>query len=532
MDKDVVADRYRLKSRIAAGGMGDVWKGRDLRLKRDVAVKLLHPNLSNDEKFQARFASEAELVASIRSPNVTALFDFGREKGRHGARSYLVMEFVKGKSLSTILDEQGKLSPSETMRVIDGVTVGLAAAHDAGIVHRDVKPANILITSSGAVKLIDFGIARAAGEAGLTDTGKVMGTLAYSSPEQLTDEDDPRPTTDVYSLGVVAYECLTGRTPFASVNPQMVMSGHLTKPPPPLPDDIPEPIADVVLKALRKNADDRWATMEDFGRACRLARDDWDSTQQRPTPDPTADTPHFRRRTDARDKAVANLDTESITQAESLPTPPDRRPRATIAMAAITALALVFLMWKPSDFVAPPSAEGNGVTVDDTVEPGDDGSSDPGGSSTDDATKKPGEEPTDDKSDPPPGQGEEPNPGGGDGGDDGEDDPGEGGTPVPNLIGTDSHGARWTLQGYGFPNSEGVGTDPQPGERNCVVYDMDPNPGVKVDPSTTITFYYRASPYQCAANDRVPPLPRTETRPDVLATIPGATPVSRRRHGR
>ncbi|HZE40255.1 MAG TPA: serine/threonine-protein kinase [Stackebrandtia sp.] len=266
--QELVAGRYRLEDRIAGGGMGEVWRGFDTRLNRDVAIKLLHANLSGNATFRARFQNEAQAVAKLQAPGIVGLYDYGEENAPEGVVSYLVMELVRGKSLADIIAERGRLGPADTLRIIATAASGLHAAHRAGIIHRDVKPANMLVDGEGNVKLVDFGIARAKGDAGMTETGMVMGTVAYTSPEQLCGHE-LTPASDVYSLGVVAYECLSGRPPFSAENPGTAINGHLNQTPPPLPQDVPQPVVDVVFKALAKNPENRWATAQDFARACR-----------------------------------------------------------------------------------------------------------------------------------------------------------------------------------------------------------------------------------------------------------------------
>ncbi|ADD41771.1 serine/threonine protein kinase [Stackebrandtia nassauensis] len=261
-------DRYRLDERVAAGGMGEVWKGYDERLNRIVAVKVLHHALASDVVFQHRFHIEARAIAALQHPGVVNIYDFGDETGEDGQIVYLVMEYVDGKSLQQILQEGGKLDVDETMRVIAGTAEALQVAHRAQIIHRDIKPGNILISKNGAPRIVDFGIARTAGAAGLTNTGMVMGTAAYVAPEQLRG-DDPTPAADIYSLGVVAYQCLSGRKPFDSDVPATIIATALSDEPPPLPEEIPETVAAIVLRALAKEPDGRWASAADFAAACR-----------------------------------------------------------------------------------------------------------------------------------------------------------------------------------------------------------------------------------------------------------------------
>ena len=267
----LVAGRYRLDDRLAAGGMGEVWKGFDTRLGRSVAVKILHAGLSNSDKFRARFQLEARAVAALQSPGIVALYDYGEETGDEGLVSYLVMELVRGRSLADILKDRGTLPPDEVMKIVATAADALETAHRADIIHRDIKPANLLVDDNGTVKIVDFGIASARGASGLTETGTVMGTLAYASPEQLNGAELTG-ATDLYSLGIVAYEALKGQPPFVSETPVAVMNGHMTQAPPPLSRDIPPGIAQVVLQALQKDPAARYASAAEMARSAREGR--------------------------------------------------------------------------------------------------------------------------------------------------------------------------------------------------------------------------------------------------------------------
>ncbi|GAB3659618.1 serine/threonine-protein kinase [Glycomyces tarimensis] len=267
----LVAGRYRLDERLAAGGMGEVWKGFDTRLGRSVAIKILHAGLSSNDKFRARFQLEARAVAALQSPGIVALYDYGEETGDDGLVSYLIMELVRGTSLAEILRERGALPPDEVMTIVATAADALETAHRADIIHRDIKPANLLVEEDGSVKIVDFGIASARGASGLTETGTVMGTLAYASPEQLNGAELTG-ATDLYSLGVVAYEALMGQPPFVSDTPVAVMNGHMTQAPPPLSRDIPPGVAQVVLQALQKDPQARYASASDMARSAREGR--------------------------------------------------------------------------------------------------------------------------------------------------------------------------------------------------------------------------------------------------------------------
>ena len=207
---DYVLDgRYELIERIAAGGMGEVWRGSDQILGRPVAVKMLAAAHASDEQFRARFRAEARYAAALSHPGIARVFDYGETSPLGGP--YLVMELVNGEPLSTILEREGRLPADVTMDIVAQAARALDVAHQAGIVHRDIKPGNLLITADGTTKITDFGIAkaRASRDANLTATGIVMGTALYVSPEQATGATVTG-ASDIYSLGVVAFECLAG----------------------------------------------------------------------------------------------------------------------------------------------------------------------------------------------------------------------------------------------------------------------------------------------------------------------------------
>ena len=256
-----VADRYLLTERIATGGMGEVWQAQDDVLSRTVAVKMLKAEYADDSEFLGRFRNEAKHTAALSHPGIANVFDYGEADGT----AYLVMEFVRGEPLSAVLAREGRLPVDRTLDIVGQTALALQAAHDEGIVHRDVKPGNILIRPDGVVKVTDFGIARAIDAAPVTRTGLVVGTAADLSPEQAGG----KPVTaasDIYSLGVVAYECLAGRRPFDDASPVAVAMAHLNTAPPPLPKDVPPLVVDFVNQALEKDPARRQPTAGDFGR--------------------------------------------------------------------------------------------------------------------------------------------------------------------------------------------------------------------------------------------------------------------------
>jgi len=269
----LLAGRYRLTDRIAAGGMGEVWRGEDNLLNRAVAVKLLPTGRAGDEAFLARFRAEARYAASLSHPGIALVYDYGESAEFGGA--YLVMELVNGEPLSAILARAGRLSPDATLDIMGQAARALDAAHQAGIVHRDIKPGNLLVAAGGITKITDFGIATAVAAAQashLTETGMVMGTAMYVSPEQATGAH-VTDASDIYSLGVVAYECLAGRPPFTATEPLAIAFAHKHEPVPALPPDVPSPVSDLVYHMLAKTPEDRPASVRAVADRADMLRD-------------------------------------------------------------------------------------------------------------------------------------------------------------------------------------------------------------------------------------------------------------------
>ncbi|KAA1426802.1 serine/threonine-protein kinase [Nocardioides antri] len=258
------AHRYRLDDRIATGGMGVVWRATDTRLNRPVAVKVLKHEYADDPQFRTRFETEARNAAALQHPGIAGVFDYSSDPGGPGSAGspYLVMELVEGQPLSALLAQargnDRTLDPAVVRDLLTQTADALAVAHRAGIVHRDVKPANLIVTPERQVKVTDFGIARAGDDAQITRTGAVMGTPQYLSPEQARGNPST-PASDVYSLGVVGFECLTGRRPFEADSPVATALAHLQQPIPDLPTDLPEDLRTIVRRALAKDPTERYA---------------------------------------------------------------------------------------------------------------------------------------------------------------------------------------------------------------------------------------------------------------------------------
>jgi eukaryotic-like serine/threonine-protein kinase len=244
----VLQNRYRLDAHIASGGVGEVWASTDLLLARTVAVKVLRPEHAGDGELLTRFRAEAHYAGGLSHPNIAQVYDF--YEAPPPGQVYLVMEFVDGASLAWLLAD-GPLEPARTMDIIAQAARGLDAAHQAGVLHRDVKPGNLLIRSDGLVKLSDFGIARSARSTPVTQTGYLPGTPVYMAPERGTGTGATT-ASDLYSLGIVAYECLTGQVPFVG-SPLEVALAHVERELPPLPPDVPAPVAALVADLTSKD---------------------------------------------------------------------------------------------------------------------------------------------------------------------------------------------------------------------------------------------------------------------------------------
>jgi len=259
----LLANRYRLLERIAVGGMGEVWRAEDLLLSRPVAVKTLRSERSS-ESDRARFRAEARHAARLAHPGIASVYDFGETDDR----AWLVMELVDGEPLSHLLHRDAPLPVERALDVVAQTAVALHAAHLGGVVHRDVKPGNLLLRPDGVLKVTDFGIASAVDGPSLTQTGLVVGTAYYLSPEQAAGRSGS-PASDVYALGVVAYECLTGKRPFRGDSAVSVALAHLHELPPELPDSVPLGVRRLVTRALAKQPEDRFPDAAAMAEAAR-----------------------------------------------------------------------------------------------------------------------------------------------------------------------------------------------------------------------------------------------------------------------
>lgn len=259
--------RFQLTTRIAIGGMGEVWKAKDQVLGRIVAIKVLKEEYTGDPGFLQRFRAEARHTALLNHVGIANVFDYGEEEGS----AYLVMELVPGQPLSSIIEHEQVLSPDRTLSMIAQTARALSVAHAQGLVHRDIKPGNLLITPDGRVKVTDFGIARLADQVPLTQTGQVMGTAQYLAPEQATGQTATG-ASDIYSLGVIGYECLTGHRPFSGESQIAIALAQVNDAPPPLPDTLPKPVRALLMSMLAKDPKNRPANAIKLSEAAEAIR--------------------------------------------------------------------------------------------------------------------------------------------------------------------------------------------------------------------------------------------------------------------
>ncbi|MCD0445032.1 serine/threonine protein kinase [Glycomyces sp. A-F 0318] len=484
----LIADRYRLDEVIASGGMGTVWRGFDTRLKRAVAVKILKTGFEDDDTARARFEHEAQSVAALRHTGIAALYDYSDMEDETGAvLSYLVMELIEGRSLTARL-LAGPLEPAEAMRLCAQVAEALQCAHEAGIVHRDVKPANIILDGRGRAVLVDFGIALSAGRAAITETGMLLGTLYYASPEQLEGRE-LNYATDVYSLGAVAYECLAGNPPFTGDTAGTILNGHLNRPPPPLPETVPPEAAATVLRALAKQPDRRWPS------AAALAA----AATGRPLPPNVFDTPG---------PAAPATPFDTTTALRREPLKPKRRRRIVLVAAAIAAVAAAAAaVALPPLLDTAEDGEGGVFGAYGSVDPSNgeampsDAASNSETSTSDTASAEEHEAATTEADDHDEGTGGS---GGGDPAD--EDTGGEPGTvdggaaTLPDLWGLHFEEAWTELYRAGWENLRLATSDADPGtgQTECTVLHLDPEGGTPAhyDEQVTIT-YLEFAPGNC-----------------------------------
>jgi serine/threonine-protein kinase len=345
---EVIAGRYELEELVGTGGMSRVYRARDRQLERDVALKILHERLGADDEHVSRFRHEARAVAQLSHPNVVTVID----RSSDGGRQFIVFEYVDGENLRQLLDRTGRLPARRALEIGICVADGLAYAHERGVVHRDVKPQNVLVGRDGEVKVTDFGIARSLdAESGLTLTGTVLGTSNYLSPEQATGKRVTE-SADVYSLGVLLYELLSGEVPFPGGNQVVVALKHVNEEAPPL-HDVPPRVAAAVARALEKEPERRFPSMADFAdelRACLSM----------------LDAPTDAERTVVVPAAAAPAQATRVLPGE----PRGRRTPRALVLAVLVALAVaaaVVVLVLTARHGGSPSASGGGGTTGVTL---------------------------------------------------------------------------------------------------------------------------------------------------------------------
>jgi serine/threonine protein kinase len=390
----LLGSRYVLDHLIAVGGMGQVWQATDQVLERAVAVKLLRTDLTDSEDFRQRLRAEARLAAGLSHPGIAHVYDYAEEVSHRRRVAFLVMELVDGQPLSHHLTRRDPPTLADKVSILEQTGRALGAAHTQGIVHRDVKPGNLLITPENRVKVTDFGIARAINSADITEVGQVIGTARYMSPEQARGEE-ATPASDVYSLAIVAYEMLSGHTPFAGDSPVAIALAHVQTTPPPLPAFVPAGLRSLITQSLAKQPAQRPTDGATFASALqRIAMDSTTPIIRSTTCIDQAPPPQPNRSTDLPATAVLQHPTTTIEARSdadagaadiALPLPSlagesllaegwvqqQRRRRRLAAWGAALAVAasLLILVALNGGAEPSPSTDASGATVTTTALP-------------------------------------------------------------------------------------------------------------------------------------------------------------------
>jgi len=357
----VLASRYEIRALLGRGGMGEVYEAADRLLDRTVAVKVLRPELATDRRFLARFRREARTAASLGHPGIVAVHDIAESDGR----AFIVMELVPGSTIGELVRRSGPMEPVNAARLVADAADAIAHAHDRGVVHRDVSPGNLMVTPAGGVKVLDFGIARAVRGSGASRSGSdALGTLAYVAPEQ-TDADGGDQRVDVYALGAVLYELLSGRPPFQGSSTREVADLVRDEPPAPIRSIRPgvsEALEAVVTRCLAKEPFTRYPTADRLARALRAAAAEQVTVPISTTADVAADAATVPiPRGGSRTAVLALAAVTSLPPAETTPVARRRRPGRVAAWFAVAAMAFGAI------WVAGPSIAGLGGSVPTTL---------------------------------------------------------------------------------------------------------------------------------------------------------------------
>jgi len=324
----VLEGRYRVDTMIATGGMSTVYRGLDLRLDRPVALKVMYSRYAGDTQFLTRFQREARVVARLKDPGLVAVYD----QGIDGQHPFLVMELIEGGTLRELLRERGPMPPHAVAAVLRPVLGGLAVAHRAGLVHRDIKPENVLISDDGDVKIADFGLVRALAEAKITSTSVILGTAAYLSPEQVST-GDAGPRSDVYSVGILAYELLTGVTPFTGDSALAVAYQRMDNdvpPPSSVIAGVPAQFDELMLHATAREPADRYADAQDMGAELDAIVDELGLPPFR-VPTPRNSAQHASAALYRSQSRVQHATTETTARPPAVPAPASRQHTRELA---------------------------------------------------------------------------------------------------------------------------------------------------------------------------------------------------------
>jgi len=334
----VLLDRYEVGRLLGAGGMAEVFEGRDRLLARRVAIKVLQAQFVRDPSFLIRFKREAQAAASLSHPNIVGVYDTGTEDGTH----FIVMEFVDGRTLKDVIRAEGPLYPERAAEICADVCGALIAAHARGLIHRDIKPGNVMLTPDGKVKVMDFGIARATTSETITQTAAVVGTAQYISPEQAQGQAvDYR--SDLYSVGCCLFEMLTGTVPFTGATPVAIAYRHVREDPTPprmLNPDVPAPLEAICLKAMAKLPDNRYQTAAEMHDDLQRFRNG-QPVQATPLLDPAATTQAIQRGDGGADPTAMLGEPVSADRASRYAEPEEEERRTSVGWIVVSLLALV-----------------------------------------------------------------------------------------------------------------------------------------------------------------------------------------------